>query len=128
MSKKLLVILVAGVDLWAALFVTLIRERRANWEVSMAISDRSAPVTISAATPIQIWVREGQVGLWPAVDQPLTLDQVRRHLEATAARQPGRLEVRLLCDPRLTIDQWGQTALAVATVAEEIRIAPLPQP
>ena len=127
MSKKLLVILVAGVDLWAALLVTQIQRRRAAWEVSMAISDRSAATPVTAAAPVQIWVRAGQLGLWPATDQPLTLAQIRRYLEATAAQSRTRLEVRLLCDRRLTIDQWSQTALAIAEFAEEIRLAPLPE-
>lgn len=127
MSKKLLVILVAGVDLWAALLVTQIERRRTAWEVSMAISDRSAAAAVSAAVPVEIWVREGQIGLWPATQTPLTLAQLRRHLAATAAQSDRRLEVRLLCDRRLTIDQWSQTALAVAEVAEAIRVAPLPE-
>lgn len=126
MSRNLLLILVAGVDLWAALYVTQIHQQRSNLEVSMAISDSSAPATVTSATPVQIWLKKDQIGLWPHTNHPMTIAQIHRHLRATAAQNgKRRLEVRLLCDLDLTIDQWGKVALEIAEFAEEITVAPL---
>ena len=126
MSKHLLTILIAGADLWAALFATQILRQRPTWEVSMAISDRAAPVAITATDPIQIWVRADAIGLWPDVDRPLTIPQISQVLERRAEQdRTRRMEMRLLCDPKLTIDNWSQVALAIAPHVDEIRIAPL---
>lgn len=130
MSKNLMMILVAGVDIWAALLITQIRKTAQPWEVSMAISNESSVATsLSPTTPIQIWMTKNEdIGFWPETSQPLTMQEVRHRLQQQAVQDPShRLEVRLLCDPSLTIQQWGHLALALSRHAEEIRIAPLPE-
>ncbi len=78
--------------------------------------------------PVQIWLTaSGQTGLWPGLDQPMTIPQIRQHLETAAGRKDEPVEIRLLCDPRLTIGQWAPVALEFAAFADPIRIAPLPE-
>ena len=127
MSKNLMLILVAGVDIWAALLITQVRKTTQPWEVSMAISDSSQGSNLTATTPIQIWMTaNGEIGFWPERNRPLTLRQTSYRLQQHAAQNPSeRLEVRLLCDRQLTIQQWGHVALELSRHAEAIRIGPL---
>ena len=79
-----------------------------------------------ATDPIQIWVRADAVGLWPDVDRPLAILQICQVLQRRAEQDRSRrMEVRLLCDPKLTIDNWSQIALAIAPHVDQIHIAPL---
>ncbi len=127
MSKNLMLILIAGVDIWAALLITQIRKKAQPWEVSMAISDQQATAGLTRAEPIQIWMtRNGDIGFWPERNRPRTLKEVNDRLRRRAVQAPEkRLEVRLLCDRELTIHEWGRIALQLSRHAEAIRIGPL---
>ena len=91
----------------------------------MAISD-SAASTTAAAESVQIWLApHGRMGLWPATGRPLAPTQIRQHLQATVGRNGGRVTIRLLCDPALTIAEWAPVAIDFSRWADEIRIGPL---
>lgn len=126
MNKKMLMILVAGVDIWAALLITQIRRPQANWEVSLATSDSAQAIMPSATTPVQIWIRSGQTGIWPNTSDPLPLPAICDHLEKTATATRTRLEIRLLCDPQTSLSEWGPVAVRMAKYADEVKLAPLP--
>ena len=127
MSKNLLLILAASVDIWAALLITQIGQPTRTSEVWMAISDPQAPSVTMTREPIRIWMRAGgRIGLWPATDRPLTMGEIRRHLETTVGPTGEAVEIRLLCEPQLTIGQWAPVALELSAWADPIRIAPLP--
>lgn len=126
MSKNLLLILAASVDLWVALLIIQLWQPSQSSEVWLAISDPQTPATPMIREPVQIWLTaSGQTGLWPGLDQPMTIPQIRQHLRTVTDRTNEPVEIRLLCDPRLTIGQWAPVALELAAEADPIRIAPL---
>ena len=131
MSRQLLTIMIAGIDIWAMLYALERHDRTQQtatqpWDVSVVISDIDPRPRMTLSRPEQIWVTADQLGIWPNTKHALTLEQVQRHLACQAAKGE-RIEVRLLCDPSLSLQQWGRVALALSRFAEEIRVAPLPE-
>lgn len=130
MSRQLLTIMIAGIDIWAMLYALEHHQKSQEtayqpWDVSVVISNPDQPAKMTLARPEQIWVTAERMGIWPNTERALTLAQVKEHLARQGA-MGQRVEVRLLCDPSLSLQQWGRVALALSRHAEEIRIAPMP--
>lgn len=124
MNKNLLLILVAGVDIWAALFITQLNQPANHWAVSLAISDQ---ITQAATTtqPIQIWMRKnGSMGIYPRTGQTMTVDAVCECVEA--AGRDTDISVRLLCEPNMEFQDWSPLVLRLAKHTRRLSLAPLP--
>lgn len=126
MNRQLLTIMLCGIDLWVVLFV-LERQPVSPWDISVVISNPDQPPRMTLADPVQVWLKPEGLGLWPDTGQSRPLAHVQAYLAHQAA-EGKRVEVRLLCDPSLSLRHWGEVALALSPYAEEIRIAPLPDP
>ena len=129
MSKKTLLVLLFSIDIWASLCILQRQQRRRQpacaWEVPVAVAGENQAHAATLLFPVLVWVRGGRCGLWPD-PKPLTLDELCRQLAAQRRDENVRLEVRLLCDPHLTLAEWGPVAVRLSEVAEEVRVAPLP--
>ena len=125
MNRQLLTIMMAGIDLWAVLFVLHYRTTQ-PWDVSVVITNPDQPPRATLADPVPIWMTRDELGVWPDMRHSLTIEAVQALLAKRAA-DCQRVEVRLLCDPSLSLRQWGRVAFALSRHAEEIRIAPLPE-
>ena len=125
MNKNLLMILIAGVDIWAILFVVHLKPNSA-WEVSLATANHEStdPTTTATLSPIEVRVTREKVELWPH-HEATDLTTVLKVLEQR--RQSGEyLDIRLLCGDGLAIRDWGPTAAALAEIADELSIGPDP--
>lgn len=126
MNRQTLTIVMAGIDIWAILFV-LHHQARSPRDVRVAITSPDAPAQPSLDEPLLIWVTPHGVGLWPDRKHPWPLDALSRQVAARACE--GRpVDVRLLCEPSLSLRQWGRVALAISDHAASVSIAPLPPP
>lgn len=124
MNRNLLLSLVAGVDIWAILFV-LHFHPPTNSDVLLSMQSKQRQQIPSETTPVQIWITADGRGLWPDRNRRLKLEQLTAHLDRLAAAGEP-VDVRLLCDRRLTIDDWRSTAAAISAHADTLRLAPLP--
>lgn len=91
----------------------------------MVISSETS-TQLETETPIQIWVTAYGVGIWPDREHTLTVPELQRVLQGRFDDESW-LSVRLLCEPQLSLQDWGPTALALSDIASEIRLAPLPE-
>ncbi len=130
MSKKSLLVLLFSIDIWASLYILQRQQRHrttvASWEVTVAMAGEKGSRSVTLLSPVQVWLRGGQCGLWPD-PHPVALDELCLRLAAQSRDEAVRLEVRLLCDPHLTLQEWGPVAVRLSEVAEEICVAPLPE-
>lgn len=125
MSKNLLLILTAGVDIWAALYIIQIHQPR-TWDVSIAITDNAAPASLSTDTMVQIWLRkDGTMSVWPEKDC-LSIEQIEGRLADTFRGRDTDRAIRLMCDPELKISDWAATASRLSRQADQLRIGPAP--
>lgn len=125
LSRPLLTIMLAGVDIWAMLFVVHYGNARLR-DVSLVISSPDQPPGFAQSEPLQVWLTGAAMGIWPHRDQPLALEEVKQRLSRLASGG-RRVELRLLVQPDLSLRQWGRVALELSPHAEDIRIAPLPR-
>jgi len=115
----------ASTDIFVVLFVLLSGAAQVP-DVSLVISDPKAPASFAQAEPLQVWVTDAALGVWPRTDQALSVQEVEGYLEKHAENS-RRVELRLLGDPELSLRQWGRIALELSPHAEDIRVAPLPR-
>jgi len=123
-SSRAVIAFMACVDIWVVVFV-LHRGAAQVPDVSLAISKAGEPAGFAQVEPLQVWVTESGLGLWPRTDQPLSVQEVEKYLDKQAENS-RRVELRLLIDPELSLRQWGRIALELSPHAEDIRVAPLP--
>lgn len=124
-SSRTVIAFMACVDIWVVVFV-LHRGAAQVPDVSLAISKAGEPAGFAQREPLQVWVTERGLGLWPRTDQPLSLEEVEKYLDKQTENS-RRVELRLLVDPELSLRQWGRIALELSRHAEDIRVAPLPR-
>ncbi len=125
LNRNLLTILVAGVDIWAILFI-LHFHRPIPWEVSLAVSGpESGPVAPVSSDPVQVRIGPDGVALYPDPDVAPNLTAVRTYLHHKQ-QQGDYVVVRLLCSQTAKLEDWGPLARSLTEFADEISIAPAP--
>jgi len=126
MGTRTLLVLAFSADLWAALAIVMLIRSPSTWDVPVAVSGANQPQSLQVAEPIQLWMQNGQIGFWPDRNRPMSLSNVCRQLSRISKNSTRRIEVRLLCDQRLTMREWAPVVQRISKIAEEVRLAPLP--
>ncbi len=126
MNARFMTVLIAGIDIWAVLFIVHYRPTP-TWEATVVTNGNQQTTQLAGASkPVEIWVADDQsIGLWPERSKPISMEQMQAYLQRL--RDEGQhVEVRLLCDRSLTLERWGRVAIGLGSSVDEIRVAPLP--
>ena len=107
LNRNLLTILVAGVDIWAILFI-LHFHRPIPWEVSLAVSGpESGPVAPVSSDPVQVRIGPDGVALYPDPDVAPNLTAVRTYLHHKQQQGEHEDQAQHLAVAEHTRAYWG---------------------
>lgn len=126
MSRNMMM-MAAGVDIWAALFLVQLLRPEPAWEASVTMQSKTRPMVASADDePLAIWVTSAGMGIWPDRSRNMTIEQLREQVRQVARERGEPIPLRLLCDPTLEIRQWSRVAVRLSADVRQVHIAPLP--
>jgi hypothetical protein len=126
MSRNLMMMMAAGVDIWAALFLVQLMRPAPAWEASVTMQSKNRPDHVSDIDPLSIWISSEGMGIWPNRSRAMTIDQLRQEVKRLAMERGEPIPLRLLCDPKLEIRQWSRVAVNLSADVRQVHIAPLP--
>lgn len=129
MNNRLMFLLIFAADVWAAMFMLHFKKpsNTGTWEVSVALTNPNAASGPPPNETVQVWVRQqGQLGLWPETTRSMEMEHVVSAITDTKSRLGQPPEIRVLCDPAMTMQEWGPVVLELAPHAASLSIAPLP--
>lgn len=127
MSRNMMMMMAAGVDIWAALFLVQLLRPEPAWEASVTMQSKNRPDAVSSEEePLSIWISSKGMGIWPDCSRNMTIEELQAQVKRVAKERGEPIPLRLLCDPTLEIRHWSKVAVKLSADVRQVHIAPLP--